>query len=285
MRDSDLRRAEHVLESDGEPISEFTGDTTPYINYQSIDVLLSLQRPLSAEPAELTFYIIGQVKELLFKLVYEELSRARALLDANDPSRATFVLRRVRRVIELLTGTWDVIGTLTPTEFNRFRDCLGNASGVQSYMYRMVEYILGNKVPELAEPHRNVPAVNSQVQTALHAPSVYDAAVRLLARRGALIPEAIVNRDFSHSVAPSPQVEQAWADIYQEDEADEMFELAEALMGVAEAMCRWRSIHLLTVERIIGFKPGTGGTHGVSWLRRIAEHRFFPELWTVRSIL
>lgn len=283
---SNAQRQQLAAATDGCPVLDFPGASTPYIDYQSIDVLLSLQQPRSGDPSELTFYVLGQVKELLFKLVHTELVRVRGLLDADDVSGSVWALRRTRRVVELLVGSWDVLGTLAPTEFNAFRDHLGQASGFQSYMYRMVEYVLGNKVEALARPHRNVPHVNEQVDRALREPGVYDAAVALLARRGAAVPPEVLDRDFSRPVDPHPDVERAWADVYRGGgPADELFLLAEGLMDVAEAVCRWRSVHLLVVERIIGTKPGTGGTAGVSWLRRINEHRFFPELWTARRLL
>ncbi|MER7793305.1 tryptophan 2,3-dioxygenase family protein [Streptomyces sp. NPDC097640] len=283
---SDAERNVRVMESDGDPITDFTGASTPYIDYQSIDVLLSLQRPRSDAPAELTFYVMGQVKELLFKLIYEELERTRALLDGDSVAEAAVNLRRLRRVVELLNGTWNVLSTLTPNEFNGFRDVLGSASGIQSYMYRMVEYALGNKVAALALPHRQVPHVHAQVQRALHEPSVYDAALRLLARHETPLPPSVLDRDFSQPYEPNGAVERAWAEVYRGKAAtDPLPQLAEALMDVAEGFSRWRSLHLLTVERIIGFKPGTGGTEGAGWLRRVAEHRFFPELWTSRGLL
>ncbi len=284
---SDAERARLVARGEGCPLVDFDGGSTPYIDYQSITVLLSLQQPRSEEPAELSFYVLGQVKELLFKLLYEELTRVRSLLDADEVPQAIWVLRRVRKVAELLCSTWDVLGSLAPTEFNAFRDSLGQASGLQSYMYRMVEYVLGNKDPVLARPHQGVPGVAEQVRRALEEPSVYDAAVALLARRGAPIGTAALRRDPGQPYEPSDEVERAWAGVYAAGKGpdDELFRLAEALMDVAEAMCRWRALHLLTVERIIGTKPGTGGTHGVAWLRRVSEHRFFPELWSARGRL
>ncbi|MCP3818469.1 tryptophan 2,3-dioxygenase family protein [Streptomyces sp. A3M-1-3] len=269
----------------GEPHLDFPGPSTPYIDYQCLDVLFSLQRPLSDAPAEPTFYILGQVKELLFKLLYGELCAVRGLLDGDDVAQAVWTLRRTRRVIELLTSTWDVLGTLAPTEFNAFREHLGQASGFQSYMYRMLEYVLGNKNASMARPHRRVPHVHEEVQEALQAPSVYDAALHLLARRGADIPEAVLARDLAEPYVPHVAVERAWADLYRAGPGDDMFELAEALISVAEGFGRWRALHLLTVERIIGNKAGTGGTAGVDWLRRASEHRFFPELWSARSLL
>ncbi|WP_345945062.1 tryptophan 2,3-dioxygenase [Streptomyces albus subsp. chlorinus] len=283
----DAERARVAALRDGAPLVDFDAGTTPYIDYQSIDVLLSLQHPRSAEPAEVPFYVLGQVKELLFKLLYEELVRVRSLLDADEVRQAVWVLRRVHREAGLLCSTWDVLGSLAPTEFNAFRDSLGQASGLQSYMYRMVEYILGNKDPQLARAHLGVPGVADQVRRALEEPSVYDAALALLARRGAPLTAATLERDPARAHEPSEEAERAWARVYAEGGGpdDELFRLAEALVDVAEAMCRWRSLHLLTVERIIGTKPGTGGTHGVRWLRRVSEHRFFPELWSARGRL
>lgn len=283
---SDAERAVRTASTDGDPLLEFSGESTPYIDYQSITVLLSLQNPRSGAHSELPFYVLGQVKELLFKLVHAELVRVRDLLDAECARDAIWLLRRIRRELELLTSTWDVLGTLAPTEFNAFRDHLGQASGFQSYMYRMVEFVLGNKMGSLARPHQRVREVWEQVERALREPSVYDAAVAYLARRGAEIPDEVLNRDFAEKAEPHPDVELAWAQVYRSgDPTDERFLLAEGLMDVAEAACRWRSLHLLTVERIIGSKPGTGGTHGVSWLRRVNDHRYFPELWTARGLL
>ncbi|MBT2469333.1 tryptophan 2,3-dioxygenase [Streptomyces sp. ISL-66] len=269
----------------GEPQLDFPGPSTPYIDYQCLDVLLAIQRPLSDAPAEPTFYILGQVKELLFKLLHGELCTVRELLDGDDIAQAVWTLRRTRRVIELLNGTWDVLGTLAPTEFNAFREHLGQASGFQSYMYRMLEYVLGNKNAAMSRPHRHVPHVHEKVQEALRAPSVYDAALRLLARRGADIPESVLARDLTEPYVPHAAVERAWADLYRAGPGDDLFELAEAMIAVAEGFSRWRALHLLTVERIIGNKTGTGGTAGVSWLRRVSEYRFFPELWSARSLL
>ncbi|TDU73561.1 tryptophan 2,3-dioxygenase family protein [Streptomyces sp. KS 21] len=268
-----------------EPQLDFPGPSTPYLDYHSIDVLLSLHHPRSDTPAEPTFYVLGQVKELLFQLLYRELCAVRELLDGGEVAQAVWTLRRTRRVIELLTETWDVLGTLAPTEFNAFREHLGQASGFQSYMYRMLEYVLGNKNASLARPHDTVPRVREQVQAALRAPSVYDAAVRLLARLGADIPAAVLERDAAQPYVPHAAVERAWAALYQAGPGDSMFELAEAMMDIAEGFGRWRALHLLTVERIIGAKSGTGGTTGAQWLRRAAEQRLFPELWSSRNLL
>lgn len=272
------------MNSDTGPLLDF-GGRTPYIDYQSIDTLLSLQNPRSAEPAELSFYILGQVKELLFKLLYEESCRARGLLDADEVGAAIRVLSRSRKAIDVLVSCWGVLSTLTPGEFNGFREHLGQASGVQSYMYRMVEYVLGNKEPALARPHGKPAEVAEAVRDALRSPSLYDAAVALLARRGAAIPAETLARNPAVPHRSCAAVERAWRDVYAEPPEAELPRLGEALMDLAEGMSRWRALHLLTVERVIGTKPGTGGTRGASWLRRVNEHRFFPELWSARTLL
>jgi tryptophan 2,3-dioxygenase len=179
-----------------------------------------------------------------------------------------------------------VLDTLSPTEFNAFRDHLGEASGFQSYMYRRLEFVLGNKVESMTRPHRGVPHVYRDVMADLRSRSLYDEALLLLHRRGAGLPPEVVERDWTQPYEPHPAVEEAWAAAYRDPRQDnELYQLAEALIGVAERFSGWRLQHLLTVEKVIGTKPGTGGTGGVEWLRRITGHRFFPELWTVRGLL
>jgi tryptophan 2,3-dioxygenase len=282
---SDAERAAQLERTGGEPVLDYAG-VPPYVEYAKSDVLFGLQDLRSEEPSELAFLIISQVQELLFKLLYEDLCRVRALLDADRPGMAIWALGRVRRVEEFLAESWSVVGTLSPVEFNAFRDYLGAASGFQSYMYRMVEFVLGNKVAAMARPYQDAPDIWRQVSRALNEPSMYDAAVRLLARRGAAIPDDVLNHDPARRRGPSEAVEHAWAAVYQgAAPADEMHLLAESLIAVAEGLSRWRSLHLLVVERVIGTKPGTGGTGGVSWLSRINKHRFFPELWSARRII
>lgn len=260
------------------------------MEYGRVEELLSLQQPRTDAPAEMMFYILGQqVNELMFKLLYVELSRARAQIRADDVPGALWTLRRVASLQRAHLGTWEVLGELTPDEYNAFRDSLGEASGFQSYGYRKLEFILGNKVPAMARPHRRVANVYPEVLEALRSPSLYDEAIRLLKRRGAEIPDEVADRpDFSEPYTPHDAVENAWARVYGEPccPCRELYLLGEALMDVAFRFSRWRYTHLLTVERLLGTKPGTGGTSsGVGWLRRIAEHRFFPELWSVRTRL
>lgn len=283
------RQARSAL-SDGQPVLDFSAgrvndNSTPYIDYHSVDVLLNLQNPRTDEPAELTFYITGQVQELLFKLMYTEVNRVRDLLFEDDLDESMRFLRRIQTVQRALTTCWEPVSTLTPTEFLAFRDSLGTASGFQSYMYRQLEFSLGNKERRMAEAYRAVPWLHEQVTAVLEAPDLYDAVLAVLHRRGR-VPDTCLTRDFAAPYEPSPLVEEAWARIYRSPlESPELYALAEALADLNYQHARWRTTHLLVVERIMGYKPGTGGTLGVEWLRRVAEHRFFPELWAVRSQL
>jgi tryptophan 2,3-dioxygenase len=283
---SAAERADTARRTGGEPLLDLAGQSTPYIDYESIDTLLSLQHPRSGTHDEMTFYIMGQVKELLFKLLHHELLAAQQHIRTDELAAAFDDFRRIVRVQELLVSTWDVLSTLTPNEFNAFRDHLGTASGFQSYMYRHLEFLLGNKVASLLRPHRRVAAVYPQLEAALHAPSIYDDAVALLARRGHAVDASALQRDWSQQYQPNASVEDAWLAVYRDPRADnDLYVLAEHLMDVADRFKQWRYRHLISVERILGRKPGTGGTDGVGWLRRITEHDFFPELWSVRTRL
>ncbi|MFF8770283.1 tryptophan 2,3-dioxygenase [Kitasatospora sp. NPDC015120] len=283
------RRA-RAAESGGEPVLDFSigrvnENSTPYIDYHSVDTLLSLQHPRTGEPAELTFYIVGQVQELLFKLMFTEVNRVRDLLFEDDLPEAMRFLRRVASVERTLTACWEPVSTLTPAEFLGFRDSLGAASGFQSYMYRQLEFSLGNKDPRMAEAYHAVPWLHERMTEVLRAPSLYDAVLSVLHRRG-LVPRKCLNERYAEPYAPDVLVEDAWAAVYGSPrQHHELYVFAEALADLNYHYSRWRTTHLLAVERIMGYKPGTGGTLGVEWLRRVAEHRFFPELWSVRTRL
>lgn len=282
-------RARLVKSTGGEPLLDFAvgaaeGGSLPYIDYHHVDLLLALQFPRTDEPAELTFYITGQVQELLFKLMFTEVNRATGLLSDDRLADAFRCLRRIERVERLMVACWEPASTITPKEFAAFRDELGTASGFQSYMYRQLEFALGNKSPEMAEAYRSVPWVHEQIEAALHAPSLYDAALGVLHRRKVGIPSECVARDWSRPYEPHPAVEAAWAKIYADPDRDpELYDLGEALSELAYQYARWRQTHLIVVERILGDKPGTGGTSGIEWLRKVAQHHFFPELWSVRT--
>ncbi|MEU6068664.1 MULTISPECIES: tryptophan 2,3-dioxygenase [Streptomyces] len=275
--------SEHSL---GCPLSsDLPADTTPYAHYARMDELLALQHPRSRAETEPGFIIMSQVKELLFKLLHTELSAARDQLDDDRLGEALWTLRRSARVQQVLLVSWETFSALSPVEFAEFRDVLGSASGFQSAGYRRLEFLLGNKNPAMAEPHRDT-AGHDAVVSQLHEPSLYDAALALLARRGLLTPDGLGSADAPQPYRTGPEVEAAWRAVYRDPvRHHDLHLLAEALMDTADQFARWRYTHLVTVQRMLGAKPGTGGTEGVAWLARISEHRFFPELWSVRSTL
>ncbi|MBL1082664.1 tryptophan 2,3-dioxygenase [Streptomyces actinomycinicus] len=259
--------------------------TTPYAHYARMDELLALQHPLSPARTEPGFIIMSQVKELLFKLLHTELTAARDQLAGDRLGEALWTLRRSARVQQVLLVSWETFSVLSPVEFAEFRDVLGSASGFQSAGYRRLEFLLGNKNPAMTGPHRDT-AGYAAVTAQLYEPSLYDAALALLVRRGLLAPDGPGNRDAAQPYRSGPQVEEAWRAVYRDPARHhDLHLLAEALMDTADQFARWRYTHLLTVQRMLGDKPGTGGTEGVAWLARISEHRFFPELWSVRSTL
>jgi tryptophan 2,3-dioxygenase len=229
---------------------------------------------------------MGQVIELEFKLAHHELRHIQDLINRRDLRLAIGGFPRVYRLMETLTKNWEILATLTPAHFNGFRDYLGTASGFGSYMYRHLEFALGNKNERLLKPHENVPHLYYQIREAFESPSLYDDVIRLLAERGFNIDSDHLERDCTQPYSANQSVEDAWLTVYQDPRADnELYELAERLVDLSERLREWRYHHLVTVERMIGFKPGTGGTAGVQWLRNIVEHEFFPELWSVRTRL
>ena len=282
---SDERRRTLTELTGGQPWTEFPPGATPYVAYAEMDALLSLQRPRTAAPTEPAFIIVSQIKELLFKLLHTELESTRDELAADRIDQALWTLRRAERAQRLLLSCWEVLSALSPTEFAQFRDVLGQASGFQSYSYRRLEFLLGNKNPAMIAPHRNTEHFD-EVLGQLRQPSLYDEVLGVLARNGLEIPAEVLDRDVAAPYAPHEQVEAAWRRVYREsDKYRELFLLGEALTDVADQFARWRYTHLVTVQRMLGAKPGTGGTGGVAWLAGISERRFFPELWTVRSAL
>ncbi|MFE9775392.1 tryptophan 2,3-dioxygenase [Streptomyces sp. NPDC005931] len=277
---------EQTTQSPGCPLSAGSPPgTTPYAQYARMDELLALQHPLSSARTEPGFIIMSQVKELLFKLLNIELTAARDQLAEDRLADALWTLRRAARVQQVLLVSWETFSVLSPAEFAEFRDVLGTASGFQSAGYRRLEFLLGNKNPAMTEPHRST-AGHDAVVGQLHEPSLYDAALALLARRGLLTPGDCPDRDTTRPYRSGAEVEEAWRSVYRDPvHHHDLHLLAEALMDTADQFARWRYTHLVTVQRMLGDKPGTGGTEGVAWLARISEHRFFPELWSVRSTL
>ena len=286
IRRTDRDRERLVLETEGQPILDLAEEDLSYSSYVGVQALLGAAEPLTKAEAEPAYLLMAQVMELLFKLAWLKARRARDQLADDDLAGALWTLRRLRRVQSVLAASWDVPAALTPSEYLELRDDLGEASGVQSTMYRRLEFLLGNKDHMMVSLHGGREQMPSELLEALREPSLYDAALGMLRRRSIPLPADIVDRDWSRQYEERADVLEAWRVVYRDRRGHfDLYQLAEALVDVAYDYGRWRSIHLLTVERVLGAKVGTGGTHGVHWLRQAAEHRFFPELWLVRSEL
>ncbi|WP_129779544.1 tryptophan 2,3-dioxygenase [Peristeroidobacter soli] len=257
-----------------------------YASYLRLDALLDQQAPASDSHDEMLFILIHQASELWLKLCLHELRAARISI-AGDQLRSAFkMLSRVAGVQKQLIHSWDVLGTMTPADYLSFRDRLGTSSGFQSQQYRLIEFMLGNKSAAHVERFRDQDSAYRSLQQALNEPSIYDEALRALQRHGLDIPSSYISRDFSQPYEPSREVEIAWSKVYRNTERYwELYELAEKLVDLEDRFQLWRYAHLRTVERIIGRKPGTGGTPGVPYLAKVIEQRFFPELFSVRTAL
>jgi tryptophan 2,3-dioxygenase len=283
---TDETRLQTAQTTDGQPQTQFTGTSNPYVDYQFIDLLQTLQVPRSDGYDETCFIIMGQIKELIFNGLHFELFNAREQIAHGDVGEAIRMLGRSKALARYLTSSWDVLSTITVDGFNEFRDSLGVASGQLSFMYRHVEFILGNKSERLAKAHENLPHVWPQLEAALNSPSLYDSVIALLSIRGLSIDPSMLARDWSQPYVPHDSVEHAWLDVYQRSRTDnQLYELGEALIALDDQISQYRWRHFTSVSRIIGEKPGTGGSAGVGWLRHVTEHRFFPELWSVRTRL
>jgi tryptophan 2,3-dioxygenase len=257
-----------------------------YGDYLALETLLSAQRPLTAAHDEMLFIVIHQVSELWLKLVVHELNSAMTALEGGATDAALKMLSRVSRAQEQMTNAWEVLKTMTPADYLQFRSSFGQASGFQSYQYRLVEFLFGNKNAFMIRPHRDDPEQHAILETALNAPSLYDLTLRLLGRAGLEIPRELLERDFSQGYAANEAVKRAWLEVYRDTARYwDLYELGEKLVDVEDNFRRWRFNHLTTVERVIGFKVGSGGTAGVPYLRRALETVLFPELWQVRSEL
>jgi tryptophan 2,3-dioxygenase len=260
--------------------------TMTYGDYLRLDAVLNAQHPLSGDPNELLFIVQHQTSELWMKLALHELRGARdAVRDGGLPP-AFKMLARVSRILEQLVHAWDVLSTMTPSEYSAIRPHLGPSSGFQSWQYREIEFILGNRNPAMLKPHAHRADIQAGLSRALAEPSLYDEAVRLLARSGFEIAPAVLQRDVREPWQPAESVEAAWLAVYRAPQAHwALYELAEELVDLEDAFRQWRFRHVTTVERIIGFKRGTGGTSGVAYLRRMLDVVLFPELWKVRTDL
>ena len=256
-----------------------------YADYLALDAILGAQHPRSQDPNELLFIVQHQTSELWMKLALHELAGARDAIRQDELPPAFKMLARVSRIMEQLVHAWNVLATLTPSEYSAIRPYLGTSSGFQSWQYREIEFILGNKNRALLKPHEVQPALHERLAAAFDAPSLYDEAIALLARRGFAI-DAAARSPGQSPVQADPSVEQAWLAVYKTPrEHWDLYELAEELVDLEDAFRLWRFRHVTTVERIIGFKPGTGGTSGVAYLRKMLDVVLFPELWKVRTDL
>jgi tryptophan 2,3-dioxygenase len=262
------------------------GSALTYAGYLHLDRLLDAQRPRSAEHNEMLFIIVHQVSELWMRLILHELTAAIECVRRDDLDPAMKMLARISRAQAQLISVWDVLSTMTPFEYSAFRNELGRSSGFQSVQYRQLEFLFGNKNPDVLAGHEADPQAHALLKRTLAAPSLYDEVLRLLSQRGYEIPQDYLVRDFSQPYVASKQVAGAWLGVYHNSEAHwDLYELAEQLVDLDYNFQLWRAHHLKTVERIIGYKPGTGGTAGVAYLAKALELKFFPELWTIRTSL
>ncbi|WP_202411587.1 tryptophan 2,3-dioxygenase [Paracandidimonas lactea] len=257
-----------------------------YGDYLHLDELLGAQHPRSPEHNEMLFIIQHQTSELWMKLMLHELAAARADLAADRLQPCFKKLARVSKIMEQLVHAWDVLATMTPPEYSALRPYLAQSSGFQSYQYRQIEFMLGNKNAAMLAPHAHRPHLYALVQHAYQAPSLYDEALRALHRQGLPIPADCLSRDWSAPYTASDEVEKAWLTVYrQPDTYWDLYQLGEKLTDLEDAFRLWRFRHVTTVERIIGFKRGTGGTSGVAYLRTRLDIVLFPELWKLRTDL
>lgn len=261
-------------------------DAITYRSYLRLPELLDLQSQRSDAHDELLFITIHQSSELWMKLCLHELAEARRLIAADDLSPALKMMARVSRIQAQLIQSWEVLATMTPADYRRMRGSLGTSSGFQSDQYRLLEFMMGNRNPAMIAVFAGDAAVETALSAELARPSLYDEALRLLARHDIAVPADRLERDWAQTPAPSEGVEQAWKVVYADPARYwDLYELAEKLVDLEYHFQLWRFGHLKTVERVIGFKTGTGGTAGVPYLARVVEQRFFPELLNVRTSL
>ncbi|MBP0596016.1 tryptophan 2,3-dioxygenase [Paraburkholderia sp. LEh10] len=257
-----------------------------YGDYLSLGSILRAQHPLSPDHNEMLFIIQHQTSELWMKLALYELRAALACVHRDELPPGFKMLARVSRILEQLVQAWNVLSTMTPSEYTSMRPFLGSSSGFQSYQYRELEFMLGNKNEQMLKPHAHHPDVYAEVKAALEAPSFYDEVIRMLARRGFAISASRLERDWTLPTQHDASVEAAWLEVYRNPSRHwELYEMAEELVDLEDAFRQWRFRHVTTVERIIGFKQGTGGTSGAPYLRKMLDVVLFPELWHVRTLL
>ena len=259
-------------------------ETMSYGDYLGLDSLLACQHPQTEQHDEMLFIVMHQASELWIKLCLHEVHGAIRQIRAGDLGPAFKMMARIARIQANLIQSWEILSTLTPFDYSSFRAALGKSSGFQSYQYRVLEFRLGNKNRETVRVFESHPAISREVEKALVEPSIYDEALALLSRRGLPIPHEKIARDFSEPYAPDSRVTACWRQVYGDVETHwDLYELAEKLVDLEYRFHLWRYSHMKTVERIIGNKPGTGGTSGVGYLKRALDLRFYPELWDVRT--
>ena len=257
-----------------------------YADYLSLDQILRAQHLLTGAHDEMLFIIQHQTSELWMKLALHELDAARTAIAANQIPQSLKMLARISRIFEQLNNAWDVLRTMTPSDYTTFREGLGQSSGFQSHQYRLIEFAVGNRNVAMLRPHEHRPDLLALLQAELARPSLYDAALRHLARIGLPVPPDVLTRDLTQPWTARDDVRAAWEPVYRDPQAHwQEYELAEKLVDFEDYFRRWRFNHVTTVERVIGFKRGTGGTAGVSYLKRMLEVQLFPELWHLRTTL
>jgi len=257
-----------------------------YGDYLKLEQILSAQQPLSTEHDEMLFIIIHQSSELWLKLAGHELDNAISCIQENNFGPAFKVIARVKQIFIQLTQSWSILSTLTPADYLKFRDDLGKSSGFQSYGYRKLEFMLGNKNKDMLKVHQSSSNTYNELEELLNKPSLYDEVIKAMTKNGFTIDQAVINRDFTLPYQSNKSVVDAWLQVYQQpDKYFELYELAEKLVDIEDAFQQWRFKHMYTVQRIIGHKHGTGGSSGVSFLKKALDVSFFPELFEVRTYL
>jgi tryptophan 2,3-dioxygenase len=277
-------RPEQIVQAEKAQL-DFSHDMS-YGDYLQLDAILHAQRPLSPDHNEMLFIIQHQTSELWMKLMLHELRAAIARVAQDELGTAFKMLARVSKIMEQLVHAWDVLATMTPPEYSAIRPYLTHSSGFQSAQYRCIEFALGNKNAAMLQPHAHRPDLLALVQAAYQSPSLYDESLRLLARRGLAVPASHTQRDWTQPYAMNDAVEQAWLVVYRDPQHYwDLYQLGEELTDLEDAFRLWRFRHVTTVERVIGFKRGTGGTGGVSYLRKMLDVVLFPEIWKLRTDL
>jgi tryptophan 2,3-dioxygenase len=275
---------ERIVAEEGAQL-DFKEDMS-YGDYLHLDQVLTAQHPLSPDHNEMLFIVQHQTSELWMKLMLHELRAAIAAIASDELGTAFKMLARVSRIMEQLVHAWDVLATMTPPEYSAIRPFLSASSGFQSYQYRCIEFTMGNKNAAMLKPHAHRPDLLAQVEQAWRAPSLYDESLRLLARRGVPMPASHLERDWTQPYVESDAVRDGWLVVYRDPKRHwDLYQLGEELTDLEDAFRLWRFRHVTTVQRIIGFKRGTGGTGGVSYLRKMLDTVLFPEVWALRTEL